>query len=97
VSEFGLSFPEAVINRLCEVLEARQGRRFVVMSHVVFDPGWKPIVEVPTKFRVTPLNVGNQPVKIRQVRNNRLIVAHMEVLKLGFGLSYGIEWSKIGL
>jgi len=84
------------INGLDERPDIREVVGFPYAGDLVLDSSGKSIVELLSECGVTPLDLSCKMVEFDEVLGDMLVVMHVEVLDLCFGLPFGVVRSEVG-
>ena len=72
--------------------------QLALTRELILDPIQKSIVEAPTESSMTPVSdLACQVVPFYNILGNSLIIMHLQLLKLSFGVSYGVMGTKVSL
>ena len=82
-----MALPILGVNRQGEGTELMEGVRFGDMGNLVLDTGWKSAIQL--------LVEGGKVVEVNEVLHDVLVIMHLEVFKVGLGLTLRIVGSEV--
>ena len=91
----GMALPISGVDRLGEGTEFMEGVRFADVGNIILDAGWKSVIHLSAEGSITPLDTGGKAVEVDQVLHDALVIVHLEVFKVSFGLTFGIMGSEV--
>ena len=92
---FRALFPIMSIDGLDERLEVREVVGFAYMGDLVPDSGRKSIVELSSECGIAPLDLSCKAVEFNKIFGDMLVVTHLEVLGICFGLPFRVMRSEV--
>ena len=94
---FRVPFTIMSVNGLDERLEVREVVGFAYVRDLILDSGRKSVVELLLECGITPLDLSCKTIEFNEVFSNTLVVMHLEILNLCFGLPFRVMRSKVRL
>ena len=91
----GMALPISGVDGLGEGTEFMEGVRFANAGNLVLDAGWKSAIQLLVEGGITPLDMGGKVVEVNEVLHDVLVIMHLEVFKVGLGLTLRIVGSEV--
>ena len=87
-----------MVDLLGESMEIHNIVQLALTRELILDPIQKSVVEAPTESSMTPVSdLACQVIPFYNILGDPLTIMHLQLLKLSFGVSYGVMGTKVSL
>ena len=90
-----MALPISGVDGLGEGTEFVKGVRFADAGNLILDAGWKSAIQLLVDGSIASLDIGSEVVEVNKVLHDVLVIMHLEIFKVGLGLTFRIVGSKV--
>ena len=89
------ALPISGVNGLGKGMEFVEGVGFANTGDLILDAGQKSTIHLSAEGSIAPLDIGSKVVEVNWVLHNVLVLTHLEVFEVSFGLAFRIVGSEV--